>query len=252
MRHAEFTWRAPDGTTLFAQAWEPVERPGAVLGIVHGLGEHSGRYGAVVERFVQAGISVVAYDQRGHGRTGGILPAFATLLDDIDLLTTEMLQRGTGRQFLWGHSLGGGLALYYCLFRHSPLSGVIASSPLLKPTVRPPAWKYTLAHVLARVWPACKLHAGIDPCGLSHDPGVVRRYREDKKTLAHARRLSIPVLLLHGTADPVTSFASSRAFAERAGALCTFLAWEGLFHELHFETQGDQVVQRMCDWMRGV
>ncbi|MCU0958916.1 MAG: lysophospholipase, partial [Pirellulaceae bacterium] len=72
------------------------------------------------------------------------------------------------------------------------------------------------------------------------------------KTLAHARRLSIPVLLLHGTADPVTSFASSRAFAERAGALCTFLAWEGLFHELHFETQGDQVVQRMCDWMRGV
>ena len=185
MQPSSLELRARDGAILQAQAWQPADAPQAILGIVHGLGEHSGRYAAIVESFTRAGIVVVTYDQRGHGRTGGRLPAFATLLDDIDPLLAEMRRRGDWPQFLFGQSLGGNLVLNYALRRQPALAGVIASSPLLTPAVPPPAWKLTLARVLSRVWPGCPLPSGVDPDGLSHDPDVVRRYREDP--LVHGR-----------------------------------------------------------------
>ena len=80
-------------------------------------GSTRGRYAAIVEIFTQAGFAVLAYDQRGHGRTGGPLPSFATLLDDVDLLVSEMRRRGDEPRFLMGQSLGGSLVLNYALRR---------------------------------------------------------------------------------------------------------------------------------------
>jgi alpha-beta hydrolase superfamily lysophospholipase len=131
MRHSELELRAEDGTLLYAQAWAPEEAPGALMGIVHGLGEHSGRYASIVPSFARAGILVVAYDQRGHGRTGGRLPCFATLLNDIDALVSEMQRCGGQPRFLFGQSLGGSLVLNYALRRQPHVDGVIASSQAL-------------------------------------------------------------------------------------------------------------------------
>jgi alpha-beta hydrolase superfamily lysophospholipase len=268
MQHSPFELRARDGVILQAQAWEPADAPQAILGIVHGLGEHSARYAAIVQSFTRAGIVVVTYDQRGHGCTGGRLPPFATLLDDIDLLIAEMRRRGDWPQFLFGQSLGGDLVLNYALRRRPALAGVIASSPLLTPAVPPPAWKLTLARVLSLVWPGCPLPSGVSPDGLSHDPDVVRRYREDPLVhghvsailgtsmldagawaLEHADQLTLPLLLMHGSGDRLTSAESSRLFASRAGSLCTLQIWEGLFHELHFEPEREQVLDCIHDWI---
>ena len=269
MQLSELELRATDGTLLRARAWEPAEPPKSMLGIVHGLGEHAGRYAAIVESFTRAGSVVVAYDQRGHGRTGGPLPSFATLLDDIDLLVSEMQRRGDLPKFLFGQSLGGSLVLNYALRRRPRLTAVIALSPLLTPTVPPPAWRLGLARFLSLVWPSCSLYSGVNPDDLSHDPYVARQYRQDplvhsrvsailgtsmltagQWAIDHADQLPLPALLMHGTGDRLTSAESSRTFASRAGSRCTLQIWEGLFHELHFETERDQVLQRIRDWMQ--
>ena len=187
------------------------------------------------------------------------------------MLIAELQRRGDGPHFLWGQSLGGGLVLNYTLFRRPSLQGVIATSPLLVPTVLPPAWKHALAHVMSWLWPRCTLRGGVDPHSLSHVADAVRRYQQDplvhsrvsailgtsmleagRKALKHADQLALPLLLMHGCHDQLTSAESSRAFAQRAGALCTLQIWEGLFHELHFETEGERVVQRICDWIRAL
>jgi alpha-beta hydrolase superfamily lysophospholipase len=122
---------------------------------------------------------------------------------------------------------------------------------------------------LNRVWPGCSLDSGVNPDFLSHDPRVARQYRQDplvhsrvsailgtsmltagKWAIDHADQLRLPTLLMHGTGDRLTSAESSRTFANRAGRRCTLQIWEGLFHELHFETEQEQVLQRIRDWMQ--
>src|SRR5919199_2405933 len=129
----EFGWRAADGVRLYGQGWQPQGEPLAVVCLVHGQGEHSGRYAGLAAALVEAGYAVLAFDLRGHGRSEGQrghTPSYDAWLGDIARLLEEAGNRFPRRpRFLYGHSMGGNLVLGYALRRaHAdPLAGVIAS-----------------------------------------------------------------------------------------------------------------------------
>jgi alpha-beta hydrolase superfamily lysophospholipase len=260
--------RTPDGVALRTYQWDPEGHAAATIVLVHGLGEHAGRYAPVAEYFARHSFAVRAYDHRGHGGTGGPLPTFGTLLSDLVMQVKWWAGGERGPLFVLGQSMGGGLVLNLALRESLPLAGVVALSPLLLPTVPPPTWKWLVAVALSRLAPGVTLRSGLSAEDLSHDPQVVRAYRLDplvhdrvsavlgrtmldagKWALMHAPHLSIPVLLMHGGADRITSAAASRTFAERAGDLCTLKIWDGLYHELHFEAGSEQVLDAIRNWL---
>ena len=273
MQHRESELTAGDGTRLFAQSWEPEADAIGVVAIVHGLGEHSGRYAEVAELLGQARYAVMSFDLRGHGRSDGQrghVENYSVLLDDIGLLIAEASSR-SGRLpvFLYGHSLGGNLVLNYALRRQPQIAGLVVASPLLRLTSAPPLWKRMLGRVMNRIGPRFSLQGRIDPKDLSHDPGANRLLEQDplvhrrvsarlgtamldtgQWALDNAGQLALPTLLMHGSSDPVTSPDASAEFAGRAGDKCTFGIWEGLYHELHWETERTAVIQFVIDWLQ--
>jgi alpha-beta hydrolase superfamily lysophospholipase len=268
----QFELQGTDGRVRMARRWQPSVKVTGRMGIVHGLGEHAGRYHHWAESFCRAGIEVVAFDLIGHGLSGGPrghVSDYALLLDDIGLLVRELERHGDRRpRWLYGHSLGGNLVLNYALRRSPDLSGLIITSPLLLPACPPPRWKRMLAAALNHLYPSAVFSTAIDPADLSHDPQAVRCYREDplvhdrvsvrlgvqmlaagRWALEHAEQLALPTLLMHGTGDRITSASASQRFAQRAGSLCTLKLWPDLYHELQWETDRILVLATIRDWL---
>jgi acylglycerol lipase len=238
--------------------------------IVHGLGDHSTRFAPVAETLVRSGFLVLSYDQLGHGKTGHAMPRFETLVNDINVAISHVRSDANQPCFLYGQSLGGGLVLYHAL-KSNPterVARVIASAPLLKPAIEPPRWKLLVGKTLGRLWPGLTLATEINANHLTHDQAEVERYRNDplihhkvsaalgitmlercEWSLAHAAELRVPTLLIHGTEDRITSATASQDFAQRAGAICELKLWQGLFHDLHFELERDQVLDCVVDWI---
>jgi acylglycerol lipase len=272
MNHFEFGWKARDGLEIYARGWEPEIVSRAVICLVHGLGEHSGRYGHLAEAFEQAGYVTLALDQRGHGKTPGTrghAPSFEALMDDIGRLIDEGGGRYPGLpRFLYGHSMGGSFVLNFVLRRQPTLAGVIATAPALKPAFKPPVWKVTIGRLLADWWPALSLANGLEVEAITRDPEVIRNYLQDplvhkrlsarlgidllrqgQWALDQAGEFSLPLLLMHGSADRLTSATASHEFAAKAGECCTLKIWEGFFHELHNEPEKDLVLNYVTDWL---
>ena len=272
MKNFECGWKTGDRVNVFAQGWEPETDPKAAVCLVHGLGEHSGRYNQVAEALGRAAYATLALDQRGHGRTPGPrghAPSFEALMDDIDRLILEAERRYPGLPcYLYGHSMGGSFVLGFALRRRPQLAGVVASAPALKPAFEPPAWKVAVGKLLEGWWPGLSLANGLEVEAISRDSEVVRRYiqdplvhnrlsarlgmdllRQGRWALDQAAEFSLPLLLMHGNADRLTSLQASREFAARTGDHCTLKIWEGLFHELHNEPEKDLVLKYMVDWL---
>jgi len=272
MKHTEFNWNA-DGITFYGQAWEPDAPPRAVVALVHGLGEHCGRYAHVAAAFNQAGYALMAFDLRGHGQsTGqrGYTPSYEALMQDIDRFLAEVEQRFPGRPcFLYGHSLGGGLVLNYVLRRRPTLAGVIATGPGLRSPLEEQTFKVTMARLLSGLLPTLTMHSGLPAEALAHDPQVVQTYTADPLVhdlatprlavegfaaghwaLEHAAEFpAIPLLLMHGGADSICYPAGTREFAGKVPGDCTLEIWEGLYHEIHNEPEQDEVLGYVVDWL---
>lgn len=272
MRQDEFTRRMPDGVQLYYQRWEPEGAPQGVVGLVHGLGEHHGRYAHVAAHLNSAGYAVLAYDQRGHGKSGdkrGHAPSYETTMDDIGALLTEAAMRYPGLPgFLYGHSLGGNLVLNYTLRRDPALAGVVATSPALRPAMPIANWKQSLMPLLYRRWPTLQIPNGLDITGISRDPDVVAAYRADplvhdrvsvrlgadiltsgEWALAHAEEFPLPLLLIHGSADRITCPKASNEFASRMNSHCTFIALDGYYHETHNEPDAHLMLRVLISWL---
>ena len=271
MKHEEFYFHTKDGLSLYAQAWSP-ENPEAVVCLVHGLGEHSGRYVHVAERMTQSGYAFLTSDLRGHGKSEGLrghTPSLEAFLTDIDLLLEEAKRRYPDQPcFLYGHSLGGVLVLNYSLQRQTELAGVIASSPGLRSALEQQKGKVALVKLLGSVIPKQSISSGLDATTLSRDTEVVRKYLNDplvhdKMTFgmakaiieeipwvfAHASRFNVPLLIMHGTADRLVFPAGSQEFAGLVNGNCTLKLWEGLYHETHNEPEKDDVLSYMVGWL---
>jgi acylglycerol lipase len=272
MKHFEWIWYTADKTRLYAQSWQPDEAAVGVVCLVHGLGEHSSRYAHVAAALGQAGYVTLAFDLRGHGKSQGArgdAVSYAQQMDDIKRLLAEADERYPALpRFLYGHSMGGNLALNYALRRRPPLHGVIVTGPWLRSAVEQPAWRMRAARALHNIRPALAQASGLDVTAVSRDPAQVQAYRDnplnhDKISLRmyfsivkaglwaleRAAEFSLPLLLMHGGADRLTLAAASREFAAKIKDGCTYKEWDELFHEIHNEPEQQQVFAVMVDWL---
>ena len=274
MRYSEFTLASSDGIQFYFQGWQPDAPSKAVVCLVHGLGEHSGRYAHVAAALNDAGYALLGFDLRGHGKSGGPrghTPSYETLMDDIGRLLAEAAQRYPGQpQFLYGHSLGGNLVLNYALRRKPGLAGVVATSPAIRTATPPPGSQITLAKIMNRIRPAMQMANGLALDGLARDPEVIRAYTNDplvhnkisvrlaletlqagEWALAHAAEFPLPLLLAHGSADKLTSATAAEEFAAKVpGGRCTLKLWDGFYHETHNEPEKAEVLAFMVDWLQ--
>jgi lysophospholipase len=264
--------RAADGLRLHALAW-PVERPRAVLLLSHGLGEHAGRYAALARDFNARGISLYAVDHRGHGRSGGpraYTPRFERFVADLEDFRRRVAREAEGLPlFLYGHSLGGLIALRW-LQTHGDVSlaGAVLSAPLLGVKVQAPRWKLALAAPLSRVLPALPMKNEIDPSELTHDPAYIRSYREDPlvtdkitprlftemmwamaKARAEGERITAPLLFLVPGEDTIVQENDTLRFAAGLGGDVTVRRYPGFRHESHNEIEREKPLGDVFGWM---
>lgn len=275
MQHEEYTWESKTGQKVYGQSWL-VDNPKAVVGIVHGMGEHSGRYNYVVDALTAADISVVSYDQMGHGKTEGKrghVANYDMLLGCVGELSSKMMELVPAKPtFLMGHSMGGNVLLNYLLRRNPKINGAIVSAPWLKLAFDPPAIQVKLGRIVSGILPGLVQSTKLDVKSISRDPNEVARYSKD--TLVHgkistaffvgvydagewalenASKLNTPTLLYHGTADKLTSHNASKEFAQKAGETVTFNSLDGYFHESHNEAPADRekVLKMILEWING-
>jgi alpha-beta hydrolase superfamily lysophospholipase len=259
------------GRRIFWQAWTP-EAPVAVVVIVHGAGEHSGRYDHVVARLVAAGYAVHAADHRGHGRSDGaraLVERIDYAVADLDQVVAAAGHAHPGLPvFMLGHSMGGLIALRYALAHQERLAGMILSSPLAALEAVPTPLRI-IGQFLSRVAPRAPLIA-IDSSLVSRDAEVVRAYRADPLVFhgklpartaaeladavdafpATVAAIRLPTLILYGSADGLCPPAGSLLLGERIGAPDkTVRAYEGLFHEILNEPERDEVLDDICAWL---
>lgn len=261
-----------DGQRLLLRDWPCRQARGAVL-IVHGLGEHSGRYARLAAWFNRRGYAVRSYDQRGHGRSSGRRGALRHR-DDLlaDLVTVYNDHAGTSAHppLLLGHSMGGLVTLRAVLDGDLRPPALVLSSPALRSWSSPRMIR--LVRVLSRLAPNLPLRNGVDAGKLSHDAQVVADYRSDPlrhgwitprladfiltdgaACNADASRLDVPTLLLVADGDEVVDPAGSRAFAKAAapGGQLTTRFFAGLYHELFNEAEPgrSQVLMQLADWL---
>ncbi len=272
MKHTEFSWQGTQGGKIYAQSWQPEADVRGIIALVHGLGEHSDRYAHVAETFTGAGLATVAIDLPGHGKSQGTRghTTYVNVADEIGTLLAECGRRFPGKpRFLYGHSLGGALALYYLLKRQPTVQGAIITSPSIAPGMPVTGSKLFAARVFSRLMPAFTMNNGLSLENLSHDAKVIQAYKEDPLVhpkisaklgwdmiqegawmLEHAADIGVPLLLMQGTEDKLVSVEATRAFAKKVKpALLTYKEWDGLYHETHNELQKQQVIAFTVGWI---
>lgn len=267
---------------LFFQGWQQNQQEGepqAVICLVHGLGEHSGRYREIAQFFSGCGFSLLSYDLYGHGRSSGqrgTIPSYEFMISSVEeLVKTADEKFPTTPLFLYGHSLGGNLALNYALRRKTAeIQGLIMTSPWLRLKQKPVLPLRLLANLIYKINPDFTLPNGIDSEDLSQSEETRQNYEEDE--LVHDRisvrlfidaaragewalenydRLKLPLLLMHGDEDNITDPAASRQLAEKlleTAAKCQYIEYEGLQHELHKSSRKQQVFQQIKSFMSGL
>jgi alpha-beta hydrolase superfamily lysophospholipase len=268
-----------DGTDLLTRHWPADDaaaggawagRPWLSLLLVHGLGEHSGRYEHVGDQLAAAGIDTHAYDHRGNGASGGRrghVERWSQLHDDLAERLGGVRVAAAGRPVaLYGHSMGGLIVAGYCLTDRPQPDLAILGSPGLESTLS--RWKLAMAPIAARLLPTLAVPNGVDGSTLSRDPSVAARtaadplnatasttrlaaesLTEQARVRALARGgLGIPTLVIHGEDDGLVPVAASAAF--EGAPLTTRRTYPGLRHELHNEPEGPEIIEDVIDWLR--
>jgi acylglycerol lipase len=251
----------------------PADKLNAVLVMVHGMGEHPGRFSEWALRLSEHGVGTLRYAQQGHaGRleSMGHCHGLDSLMDDLAAVLAE--PRPTCPLFLFGHSMGGTVVANYVLKRKPEgIFGVILSSPYFELAFEPPAWKVALAKLFFRIWPGLTQPTGLNVSHISRIPAEVERYKSDpdihdkmsaaffqaihpsgKWALGQSEAWHIPVLIGHGLADQITSAQASQQFYRGldSSIFCRGFWPEHGFHELHHEPEREDWLKVQIDFIR--
>jgi alpha-beta hydrolase superfamily lysophospholipase len=262
-----------DGTSLFYRAWP---RPNAkvTFAVVHGLGDHSGRYVAFADAMARRGMATYAVDLRGHGMSAGQrghVDSWSQWTEDVAAFVHHVEGSTTGEVVPLGHSFGGAAMLSTVLagkLDHS--KRFVVSSPALKLKVAVPQWRLSFAEAASRVMPRFAQSNQVDAGMLSRIPEVATAYRSDplvhskisgrmftewhhatKEILVRAGAIKIPFLILAGTADRLIDPAGSEELHRRAPAVSELHLLEGRYHEPFNDLGNEDVFSIIATWLAG-
>ena len=265
----EFTTSSKDGTKLAGRHW-PKERATAVMALVHGFGEHSGRYGQMAAHLNKNGIAVVALDLHGHGNTPGPRGGIKNYNDfraDLSALLEEARRHYPETPLvLYGHSMGGGIVLDYGLHKEDAFP-TIASAPLILLTDPVPKHLRFLVKVLAKIYPKGSLTTPIDSTRITNLVEEQTKHGEDKLrhgTMSYPLAVDIvdigkeiaeqasnwdqPLLLIHSKADQLTSYQASKEFSQ-AAKRTEFHGFETSQHEMHNDAPREEIYALMTEFI---
>jgi len=278
VKQREFQVPGCHDVALYGRAWLPEAEPRMVVVLSHGLGEHLGRYEWLAARLLETDCAVYAVDHRGHGRSGGPAPAnidrFDYVVSDLGTFTGRAQREHPGvPMVLFGHSMGGLIALDCALRNPHGLVGLVLSAPALAAAEAVPPMKLAIAKLMSRIAPnvgALELEAA----AVSRDPAVVRAYEQDPlvfhgsvpsrtavelldamdSVAARADQLRLRVLAQHGTADRLVPLAGVQPVYQRLGPqrLRTLRIYEGLYHEIYNEPEREAVLADLLSWIEAV
>jgi alpha-beta hydrolase superfamily lysophospholipase len=261
-----------NGVDIFGKTYLS-EKINAVVIIVHGLGDHLGRYeDFVIPQLLKNDFSVMAYDQFGHGKTKGKRgdnPGFDHVLESLHIVVKKAKEIFNQKPiFLYGHSMGGNVVLNYALRSPEFIRGIILSSPFLRLAFAPPAWKLILGNLAMKFFPALTMSNELDPNALSHDSKAVEKYLTDplvhskvspnysirflqsgEWAIKHIDLLKPKALVLHGTADRLTDHLASVEISKKNPQQIKLQLYPDAFHELHNEELRDTFINDICTWI---
>lgn len=272
MENKTYKWTSFDDQELFGQSWIPDVEPKAVINFVHGIGEHSSRYQDWMPFFVDAGYAVFAIEYRGHGHSfgkRGHINNYDELLNDVDILFEQSAKAYPDLpQFLYGHSLGGGIVTHYTLKRKPNIKALVATSPWFLLTKEPPSWQLGLVKFIHKLAPKLIITSNINTKNITQNQDIVKAYSEDKMVhnkislelllsafnngkwnIEHAKEMFVPFLLAHGSDDKITAPKGSEAFYNNNPKNTTFKIWEGMLHELHNEPIREEHAKYIIDYL---
>ena len=273
-RHDTGTYTGKGGVEIFFQKWV-VEKARAVLILVHGVGEHSGRYGNLLKSLAGKNISVFALDHRGHGKSEGKrghVDSFMDYIYDLKLFTEFVKEENKGLPvILYGHSMGGTIAAKYAMTYPDDLSMLVLSSPCFRVAMELPEWKRKLGSFLSSRIPSFTVSTGLDANMISHDKSYVASYSNDplvhdkgsarfaveftraqEECLANAAAIRKPLLVFHGKGDPIVDYKAAEQFYNDASSSNKKLfLYENLYHETINEIPSDaeKVLRDVTGWI---
>lgn len=273
MTHPEGEFQGPRGIRIRWQGWVPEGHPRAVLLLVHGLAEHSGRYGNLVNHFLPLGYAVYGVDHIGHGRSHGarvFVERFQDFLAPLDTLFGIVRERHPGvPMFVAGHSMGGLIAATWLPQNQDALAGAVLSGPSVKVPDNISTAVILVGRMLSRLIPGAGV-VGLDARGVSRDPAVVQAYLDDplvykgritarlgaellqamQRIGTEARRIRLPILILQGGADRLVDPMGARIlYGLTSSQDKTLKVYDGLYHELYNEPERGQVLEDVGAWL---
>ena len=276
MKSFESKFEGNNGINFYIRGWDPTNnRPKALLSLIHGLGEHTGRYLHVGKSMTDAGYALVGFDLRGHGKSGGArghFPSLSAVIQDMRQFSKFLVQRYPDiPHFLYGHSLGGLLSLAYALQYPAGLNGVIVTGAALRSSLQEQKNKIAMVNLLGSLLPKVTVPSGLDATTISRDADVVQKYINDplvhdrtslglgksalkaiEHCFAHAKEFTPPLLIMHGADDKLTYRSGSEDFAKLATETnhdVTLKVWDDLYHEIHNEPEKAEVFKVMIEWL---
>jgi len=261
-------------TNIYYHEWLPEGDPSAVLIIVHGLAEHSGRYANVADFFIEHGWAVYGFDLPGHGKSDGKrmhVQRFEDFTDTLRIYVAHVRDRHPQKKiFLIGHSMGGLISCAYLLEHQNQFAGVILSGPSLQIPENVSAATILIGKILALFIPACGL-IRLQAADISQDPAVVQAYNDDalvckgkvtarlaaellktmQRVAAKAGKLTLPLLIVQGGADRLAEPDSvQRVFTSIGSVDKTINIYKGFYHEVFNEPGREQVLNDVGAWIK--
>jgi acylglycerol lipase len=273
VEHREGRFRGRGNLDLYCQRWLPSLSPKAILLVVHGLAEHSGRYSNLADYFAPKGYAVYSYDQRGHGRSEGsrcYVRRFSEYIEDLDRFVGMVRNEHEKEKiFLIGHSMGATVAVAHAVRHKGKISGLLLSGAALKVSSTASSALVVMAGILSLLLPKIGVTV-LDASTLSRDKTVVDAYVKDPlvyrgricartgaeliKTMRELpprmHEIELPLLIMHGTADRLSDPEGSRMLFGQSGSKDKVLKlYEGFYHEIFNEPKKEQVFVDMESWL---
>jgi alpha-beta hydrolase superfamily lysophospholipase len=273
MKHQEGFFKGVRDGNIYFQSWLPEGEPRAVLLIVHGLAEHSGRYTNVVNHFVPLGYAVYGIDHFGHGKSDGnrvYVERFDDYTNTLKVYFNMIHDWQSGKPiFLVGHSMGGLISAVYLLDHQAELAGAVLSGPAVKVPGNITPATLLVGKMLSALIPRLGL-LGLDVNGVSRDPVVVQAYVSDplvhtgkitarlaaemlkamRYVSGQAARITLPVLIVQGSADKLVDPAGARMLYDAVSSADKEIKiYDGFYHEVFNEPEHDKVLRDVDIWL---